>query len=155
MEYHIVSTTKKAFGLAVLIPVEHDDIPLFVGTCHHVRSHVHPPQAFAFQVVAFVVVESGLVARITYVTAIVTLYEELRNTIAVHVAQRNVVDDVLRCGIFTIAVYHFCNGKLLVALVPTCHFGTLRLFNALHYSRHLILCGSIATSVVVVRGLQV
>ena len=86
MDNHVVSTTHQAFSLTVHIPVETDEIPLFIRTCHEVGTKVNPPKACTVQFVAFIMMELGGVGSIEDIACIIALDQELNHTVTIHVA---------------------------------------------------------------------
>ena len=155
VDNHVVGAAHHALGLAVLVPVEGHEVPLLVGTGHHVRAEVNPPQSLTLHVVALVEIEVGLVVGgIEVAAGVVALDDELHHAVAVDIAERDVVNLVLRRHVSAVAVGHALDGYVLVLGAPACHLGTFLLLHAAHNGSHLVLRRGLAARVVVVRDLQ-
>ena len=95
MDNHIVGTTHQGLSLTILIPVIEDEVELLIGTGHHIRPHINPPQTGTVHLVALMQVEVIGVALSTQVTTIVTtLHDKLHLAVAVDIGHRAVIKGI-------------------------------------------------------------
>ena len=155
VNHHIVGTTHQALSLAVLVPVKGYQVPLLVGACHQVGTQVNPPQPLARDGIALIMVEVGRIGRRVQVAAgIIALDDELHGAVAVDIAQRDVVDLILRRHVLIITVGHAADGDVLILGIPAGHLSRLFLFDAPYHGSHLILRRTLTTSIDIVRHLE-
>src|SRR5574344_882099 len=157
MENHVVCTSHEALGLSVHVPIVCHEIPLLVRTSHEVGTEVYPPKSPAIQRVALIVVKPRGVARITYVARIVALHKKLHHAIAIHIAQRHVVEHILARYVTSVAIYDRCHLDVEISIFPSGNFLALQVCRlvALHDRHYMIATAGSAARVTVVRCLQV
>ena len=136
---HVVGSTHQDFGLAVTVPVVAHGIILLVGSRHHVRPEVNPPQTVALDVVALDAVVGRVVGHRRAIGTVVALHDELAHAVAIHVGQGNVVDVVVVGNVGAPTGVQFLHGKLDVLLAEARYLGTLLLLHAAHHGGNLIL----------------
>ena len=169
MDNRVGTTTVEHFAGAVLVPVEGNGIPLLVGTVTDVRSAVNPPQTS--------VVDGGgihlnlaihLLVRgreeLVLVRLVLALHNKVHLPISIHVAQRNVVDGVVRHrgGRIALLPYghsasclHVRHGKLEILLLPRGDGSTLRTCRTVPHGSNGVGTGGASTNIHIVRSNQV
>ena len=163
------ATTIEHLAGTILIPVESHGIPLFVGTIADIGTTVDPPQATVvdagsinFDLTEHLVVVGG--EEIILIGLVLALHNEVYLTIAINVAQRNVVDHVVghrRRGIVLFphghatTSLHVGNGKFEILILPGSDGCTLCLLYPIAHSSHGILTGSAAAGIGIVGSIEV
>ena len=84
-----------------------------------------------------------------------TFHDKLHDTIAVEVAQRDVVECVVGGHIGAVATRYLLYGDGEHAVIPSCDDIAFRLLYATDYSSHLILAGGCSAGVSIVRSREV
>ena len=166
MDNHVIGTTHQHLGLTIEVPVVAYHIPLFIRPCHHVGTEVYPPQTGAVHLVALVKVEVSGIRRLTQVTlVVVALDDKFGDAITVDIGQGHVVDGIAgrRVGTVGCAVADSIAGTVddglqhhvEIGFVPSLDGNRLVEGLTLDYGLHLISRGGIATSILVIRCIQV
>ena len=163
---HVVGTAHQHLGLAVHVPVIAYHIPLLVGTGHHVRPEVNPPEALTRSLVALIEVEVGLVGSLAQIALrIVALHDELHHAVARHIGQRDIIDDIARGGRSAIrdrvaddlahTVHHRLHRHVKIGIGPRPDGCRLALRHAAHHRLHLIGSRAAGIGIAEVRHRQV
>ena len=155
MNNHVVGTAHKALRLTIHVPVEADEVPLFVRTSHEVGTEIDPPKSCTVEFVTFVMMEFGCIGSVKDVACIVALDHQFHHTVTINIAQGHVVDDVLGGHIVAIAVKHSGYGNVEIAVFPSGHSFAFLLLHSTYNGCHLITAGGITRRVGVVRHLEI